>query len=143
MKAVHVKGYNVLSGASDHTIRHWDISKGNTDSSETNVSSTEYLVRVLKGHTGGVTCLQTDTDGQRMYSGSLDKTVRLWDLETGVCMTTLISTASIPVLDSVQSYQRALKRELNPRYRDTLAPEFTSTEFQGWGDTLDGPSHLL
>ena len=38
---------------------------------------------VLRGHTGGVTAVAYSPDGYHIVSGSLDKTVRIWDLEGG------------------------------------------------------------
>ena len=41
--------------------------------------------RVLRGHTGCVYCLVVLGDGVSLASGSMDKTVRLWNTKTGVC----------------------------------------------------------
>ena len=38
---------------------------------------------VLVGHTGYVWCVAFSSDGKRIVSGSDDKTIRLWDAETG------------------------------------------------------------
>jgi len=37
----------------------------------------------LKGHTGWIRCLAFTPDGHTLVSGSVDKTVKLWDMETG------------------------------------------------------------
>jgi WD40 repeat protein len=37
------------------------------------------LALTLSGHTGLVTCLALAADGKRLYSGSADRTVRVWD----------------------------------------------------------------
>jgi WD40 repeat protein/serine/threonine protein kinase len=37
----------------------------------------------LKGHTGSVTSLAFSRDSQRLVSGSLDRTINVWDLRTG------------------------------------------------------------
>ena len=34
-------------------------------------------------------------DGRRAVSGSEDKTLRVWDLESGVCLRTLEDTAAL------------------------------------------------
>jgi WD40 repeat protein len=41
-------------------------------------------VRVLSGHTGAVTAVAFGTDAQVLVSGGADKTVRFWDLNTGL-----------------------------------------------------------
>src|ERR1700742_640911 len=35
------------------------------------------------GHIGSVTCLSLTPDGCHIVSGSTDKTIRIWDVETG------------------------------------------------------------
>ncbi|MGB8293955.1 MAG: WD40 repeat domain-containing protein, partial [Polyangia bacterium] len=53
-------------------------------------------LRTLEGHTGWVTAVAALPDGKRALSGSEDKTLRLWDLETGQCLRTLDGhTASV------------------------------------------------
>jgi len=51
-------------------------------------SGTGECLRVLKGHTRGVTCLTVLRNG-RIVSGSADKTIRIWDADTGGCLRTL------------------------------------------------------
>ena len=41
------------------------------------------LMQTLRGHTAGVLAVAITPDGQRLLSGSADKSVRLWDLKTG------------------------------------------------------------
>ena len=43
--------------------------------------------RTLLGHTGPITCLQFDE--MHIATGSLDKTLRLWDLRTGGVIETM------------------------------------------------------
>ena len=38
---------------------------------------------VLSGHTGAVNCVTFSSDGWSLVSGSWDKTVKLWDIQTG------------------------------------------------------------
>ena len=46
-------------------------------------------LRTLEGHTEAVTSVALHADRRRAVSGSLDKTVRVWDLDTGACLRTL------------------------------------------------------
>jgi WD40 repeat protein len=47
------------------------------------------LVATLEGHAGGVSAIAFSPDGKSLASGSMDKTVRLWNLETGELTATL------------------------------------------------------
>jgi serine/threonine protein kinase len=46
-------------------------------------------LRTLTGHTDWVKAVALTGDGRRALSGSTDKTLKLWDLETGQCLRTL------------------------------------------------------
>jgi WD40 repeat protein len=37
----------------------------------------------FEGHTGGVNAVAFSSDGERIISGSSDKTIQVWDTETG------------------------------------------------------------
>jgi len=43
-------------------------------------------LRILEGHTDDVIRVRMSPDGRRAVSGSSDKTLRVWDLETGECL---------------------------------------------------------
>ena len=55
-----------------------------------NTFAQEFPKTLLKGHTGDVTSVSFSPDGQMLASGSVDKTVRVWDVNTGVLLNTLI-----------------------------------------------------
>jgi WD40 repeat protein len=73
-KAVHgvamtPNGRRAVSGASDGTLRVWDLETGYS--------------RVLEEHRGAVNAVAVTPDGRRAVSGASDGTLRVWDLETG------------------------------------------------------------
>lgn len=41
------------------------------------------LVRQFQGHTDGASCIDISPDGNRLWTGGLDNTVRSWDLREG------------------------------------------------------------
>lgn len=64
----------VTSGQNDNTISLWD-------------TTTQCRRHTLFGHTGAITC--TDVDMHKIVSGSNDRTVKVWSLESGNCQLTL------------------------------------------------------
>jgi WD40 repeat protein len=47
------------------------------------------LLRTLEGHSGAVTSVSMTPDGKRAVSGSVDGSLRLWDLDGGACLRAL------------------------------------------------------
>ena len=56
-----------FSCCSDGTIAVWDLHN-------------QQLVNQLQGHTDGASCIDISPDGSKLWTGSLDNTVRCWDL---------------------------------------------------------------
>ncbi len=105
----------LFSSGSDHAIKDWDLKTGNCiDTIEGNslavsvlaiahtklFAASRYVSRIeildletgkwtskLEGHTGGVTSLVIAYN--RLFSGSVDNTIKIWDLETEKCTATL------------------------------------------------------
>ena len=88
--SVTPNGKCAVSGGEDCTLRLWDLDNGT-------------CVRTLCGHRAGVLCVTVTPDGRRAVSActdiadhlecvplshSLDRTTRVWDLETGECIRT-------------------------------------------------------
>jgi WD40 repeat protein len=48
-----------------------------------------YLFHLFTGHIGGVKSVCFSPDGNRIVSGSYDKTVRIWNAVTGACEVTM------------------------------------------------------
>ena len=49
------------------------------------------VLKVLEGHTSTVTAVAISSDGGKIVSGSEDKTVRVWSMETGEVAACLIA----------------------------------------------------
>jgi WD40 repeat protein len=111
--AVSDDGARIVSGSFDHSIRIWNVHTGEcvreiresndpiesvalTSNGKCVVAGawsgrlplwdvyTGRRIRDLEGHTDTVTCVSMSRDERRVISGGReDKTVRLWDLETG------------------------------------------------------------
>ncbi|CAG8473752.1 9841_t:CDS:10, partial [Cetraspora pellucida] len=96
---------HLVTGSRDCTIRQWDISKVSSPSKVKQISEVKFnqvstssenvlpfigddcWLATLEGHTGSVTCLHYENDC--LVSGSSDKTMKQWDMETGQCILTM------------------------------------------------------
>jgi len=72
----------VVSASRDKTLMIWEL----TSDGEQN--SVGYARRALTGHSECVACVVLSSDGQFALSGSWDRTMRLWDLNTGATVRT-------------------------------------------------------
>jgi WD40 repeat protein len=128
--AITSDGKRILSGANDHTLRVWDVSKRKQLaswqaskhfvtsvvplSSERAMSAgaagdpvlkiwdmvSQQCLATLKGHSNAVRCVAVSKDEKRAVSGSFDNTIRVWNLETNQCLATL--TGHSDVVYSIQ-----------------------------------------
>lgn len=83
--ALSPDGHHLASGYEDQTVRLWD-------------TATEHCVRTLHGHSNRVWSVALHpnpaTDGEQadeitLASGSADRTIKLWNWQTGHCLQTL------------------------------------------------------
>ncbi|CEP16454.1 hypothetical protein [Parasitella parasitica] len=104
VRCLHLNEASLLTGSDDHTIKQWDLSLipppqqdfsgsslfSSTPSSPSLAAIDGSIVSetfTLEGHQGEVTAL--DANQTHAVSGSNDKTIREWDLETQQCLLTL------------------------------------------------------
>jgi len=70
--AFSASGTRFLTGATDETVRLWDL-------------ESRRCLRTLEGHTANIWSVIWSPDQRNALSASDDKTVRLWDVDTGEC----------------------------------------------------------
>ncbi|XP_047332833.1 zinc finger CCCH domain-containing protein 48-like [Impatiens glandulifera] len=85
INVVTVEGDKIFAGTEDDgSILVW----------KSNASGYPEIAQPLRGHKSGVVCLRVGVKGSRMFSGSRDNTIRVWDLDTMECIETLYGHTS-------------------------------------------------
>ncbi|KAL0438418.1 UNVERIFIED_CONTAM: putative E3 ubiquitin-protein ligase LIN-1 [Sesamum latifolium] len=69
LSMIHIRN-RLISSHSDGTIKVWDTGK-----------STPRLIQEAREHSKAVTCLYVPPSCDKLYSGSLDKTIRVWSIK--------------------------------------------------------------
>jgi pre-mRNA-processing factor 17 len=67
-------GHLLLSADLDGKVKIWDV------------YNKRRVLRTVFGHNHGVTAINFSPDGSRFLTASLDRTCKLWDTETGLCI---------------------------------------------------------
>lgn len=76
-------GFYFASAGSDMTVRVWSFDH-------------IYALRLLVGHISDVSCVEWHTKNSKyLFSGSLDKTVRMWDISDGTCVRIFVNASVI------------------------------------------------
>eukprot|EP00930_Biecheleria_cincta_P099796 TRINITY_DN91410_c0_g1_i1.p1 TRINITY_DN91410_c0_g1~~TRINITY_DN91410_c0_g1_i1.p1 ORF type:complete len:441 (+),score=84.18 TRINITY_DN91410_c0_g1_i1:94-1416(+) len=89
VRLVEQRGLLVTAGV-DRFVRLWDP----------RAPAKSTCTGRLQGHTNAVTAVQPEIDGDQLYSASLDKSLKIWDLGTRRCTETLLGhVAGISSLD--------------------------------------------
>ena len=76
--AISHSGDFFISASDDCSLIVWDLQMGNKQR------------LMLEGHTDCVLCIAITQDDETVASGSVDGTVRLWCIKTGVCCTVIV-----------------------------------------------------
>src|SRR5258708_14254868 len=71
----------VLQTAFPEIVREFELGKESGAKSSSLAKMEDW--QPFAGHTGAVTCIAFSPDGHRAVSGSEDRTLRLWEIETG------------------------------------------------------------
>ncbi|MCM1982017.1 WD40 domain-containing protein [Lyngbya confervoides] len=79
-------------GQADNSVRVWCVQPGSVQNSSVQNSGLQNYQEWLlcQGHQNWVSAVTFCSESQRLISGSFDKTLKLWDLETGFCLKTLV-----------------------------------------------------
>lgn len=79
-------GKKLVSGSGDKTVRVWDVSKLLEDPDsfkiEDDLNEVKFQEKIFKLD-DGVTTVAISPDSSILAAGSLDRTIRLWDIESG------------------------------------------------------------
>lgn len=85
--SVSADGNVLATGNSDNTIKLWNIP---TDE-QSSLENIPQLLRILEGHQQLVWSVSFHpTENNILASGSGDSTIKIWDIETGECIKTLV-----------------------------------------------------
>ena len=84
-------GRSLISGGRDTTLKVWNLDTVGSYNSMSPSSRVigDGLMDTLTGHAESINCIAISADGKMLASGSEDKTIKLWDLQTSECLATL------------------------------------------------------
>ena len=89
-------GFGFFTASDDSTIKYWRLSSPEAPNNSTEGANPK-LLTTLRGHEAGVRCLVYSKKLNKLFSGSLDASIRQWTLPEETPM------KDDPILDSLQS----------------------------------------
>ncbi|KAF0696500.1 Aste57867_12756 [Aphanomyces stellatus] len=104
---VAISGDNVLTGSWDNTVRVWTAETDSGDAPDTKKQKTkggaakttmkqEEARVILPGHTAAVLAVAFDpSQAHIVYSASMDRSIKLWDLTTETCTQTMTGSSTL------------------------------------------------
>ncbi|MGQ9838133.1 MAG: protein kinase domain-containing protein [Cyanobacteriota bacterium] len=98
--AISPDGIFLVSAGADRTVRVWDLSRLSTDKNGTEPlpesepdSGTQFLRLQLQGHQELINSVAISPDSRWIASGSADRTIRIWQADSGQLIHTVNATA--------------------------------------------------
>lgn len=84
----------LISGSGDSTLRIWDIFKKEclkilSPDDDGNNNDNDNLASITNADASGITSISVSHDGRLVAAGSLDRFIRLWDIENGTLVKVL------------------------------------------------------
>jgi len=89
-------GRRAVSASSDRTLRIWNMDSGDGLSSPVGRSeklrhvNSGWGIPTFRGNSGGVCQIDLTYDGRRAVSSSSDGSIRIWNMDTGECLSPLV-----------------------------------------------------
>ncbi len=108
------------------TVKTWDVKTGG-------------LSKIFSGHTGPVLSASFSPDGKRILTGSLDDTIRIWDVKTGRQLSSMEANDSISVSFSPDGRQILAGGNKTAVIRDAGTGEVVKT-LKGHLDSISSSS---
>lgn len=70
----------LLSASDDNTVKFWNLDANTLNQPASKTGTDSQPLVTFRGHSAAVTCLAVSPNKRRFYSGSLDSSIRVWQL---------------------------------------------------------------
>ncbi|KAI9014135.1 WD40-repeat-containing domain protein [Hyaloraphidium curvatum] len=154
--AVSMDSRHFASASFDGTVKLWTTSTDDLDQVQTDDGArpskrrrgdaesdvpVKAPLRSFEGHSAGVSCVCFDgtADGRALLSGSMDHSIRRWDMETGINTRTMTSDKAVNAIDVskvagliVTGHSDRVARIWDARVSDGNAVKLKFSGHQGW-----------